>query len=374
MFCLSYLHLSFRAATLCLCCCGLFLLASPGGAIVHAQQPPAPTSEEHARGIELYKKGDTKAAIATLTAAVKKNPTDGLAWYYLGLAHVRDDDLKDARKAFETAANLLPQFSPAHSSLAYTLMLLGKNSDAEREADTALKLNSQNANAHYVLGAAHLLKRETAAALEEAESAIKLEPSLAVAYLLKAQSLLTTYSDEVASAGKVIRAPREGPPSERERGEARARAQHQATLMSSAAAALSTYLKFALPGPETEAWRDQLETMRVYSGGQPGKKAESPRATVTSDSGITTRVVILSRPEPVPTLAARRAGVRGSVILRAVFSAQGTVDHILVLRSLPYGLTEQTIAAAKRIKFRPAAKDGQPVSVFLQLEYNFSVH
>ena len=36
------------------------------------------------------------------------------------------------------------------------------------------------------------------------------------------------------------------------------------------------------------------------------------------------------------------------------------------------GLTERAIEAAKRIKFTPAMKDGKPVSVWMQLEYNFS--
>jgi TonB family protein len=360
--------------TAVLCCCGLLLLLRSVGGIIHAQSSPTPTSEEHSHGIELYKKGDTKAAIATLTAAVKKNSSDGMAWYYLGLARVREDNLKEARKVFETAANLLPDFAPAHSSLAYTLILLGKSSDAEREADVAVKLNYQDANAHYVLGAARLLRREAGAALEEAESAIKYEPALAVAYLLKAQSLLTTYSDEVAGAGKTIRAPREGPPTERERQEASERNQHQTALMRSAVEALSTYLTLAPPGPETESWRYQLKTMRVYSGVNQPKEGDSPTPSASAGTGTFTRVVIMSKPEPIYTLAARRAGVHGTVILRAVFSARGTVDDILVLRSLPYGLTEETIVAAKRIKFKPATNGGQPVSMFLQLEYHFNVN
>jgi hypothetical protein len=37
------------------------------------------------------------------------------------------------------------------------------------------------------------------------------------------------------------------------------------------------------------------------------------------------------------------------------------------------GLTEQAIKAARRIKFIPATKDGQPVSTYIQLEYNFNL-
>jgi TonB family protein len=143
--------------------------------------------------------------------------------------------------------------------------------------------------------------------------------------------------------------------------------------MRAAVEALSTYLTLAPPGPETEGWRHQLKTMRAYSGVNQPKQVESSTASASPRLGDFARVVILSKPEPIYTLAARRAGVRGTVILRAVFSARGTVDDILVLRSLPYGLTEETITAAKRIKFKPATNGGQPVSMFLQLEYHFNV-
>jgi hypothetical protein len=47
------------------------------------------------------------------------------------------------------------------------------------------------------------------------------------------------------------------------------------------------------------------------------------------------------------------------------------VENIRVVSGLPYGLTEQAIASARKIKFTPAMKDGKPVSMWMQLEYNF---
>jgi hypothetical protein len=57
-----------------------------------------------------------------------------------------------------------------------------------------------------------------------------------------------------------------------------------------------------------------------------------------------------------------------------VFASDGTVKHLLVVQSLPHGLTEVSIAAAKQIKFVPATINGVPVSMFMQLEYNFSLY
>ena len=61
-------------------------------------------------------------------------------------------------------------------------------------------------------------------------------------------------------------------------------------------------------------------------------------------------------------------------MLRAVFAADGKVKHISVIAGLPDGLTERAIVAARGIKFVPAKKDGRPVSMWMQLEYNFNLY
>ena len=62
------------------------------------------------------------------------------------------------------------------------------------------------------------------------------------------------------------------------------------------------------------------------------------------------------------------------MILRAVFTERGTVEHVLALRSLPDGLTQRAIAAAKKISFVPATIDGKPVAMIMELEYNFHLY
>ena len=56
-----------------------------------------------------------------------------------------------------------------------------------------------------------------------------------------------------------------------------------------------------------------------------------------------------------------------------LFSSDGKVKHILVLRSLPYGLTDAAIAAARKIKFTPATLNSKPVSMILELQYSFAI-
>lgn len=86
------------------------------------------------------------------------------------------------------------------------------------------------------------------------------------------------------------------------------------------------------------------------------------------------RARLLSKPEPQYTEEARRNQVTGTVLLRAVFASSGEVVSIEALNKLPFGLTEKAIAAARAIKFVPAMKDGRPVSVYMNLEYNFNLY
>lgn len=89
---------------------------------------------------------------------------------------------------------------------------------------------------------------------------------------------------------------------------------------------------------------------------------------------VDTKARLISKPEPTYTAKARSRAVTGTVVLKAVFSAQGTVTNIRTVASLPYGLTERAIEAARKIKFIPAAKDGRYVSMWIQLEYNFNLY
>ena len=89
---------------------------------------------------------------------------------------------------------------------------------------------------------------------------------------------------------------------------------------------------------------------------------------------VSVKARVLSKPEPQYTPEARGKQITGTVVLRAIFAANGRVVGIRVVSGLPGGLTEQAIYAARQIKFIPAIKDGRPVSMFIQLEYNFNLY
>lgn len=89
---------------------------------------------------------------------------------------------------------------------------------------------------------------------------------------------------------------------------------------------------------------------------------------------VTTRARILFKPEPMYTEEARQHRVTGTVVLRAVLSSTGRVVNLREVTGLPHGLTWQAITAARNIKFIPAIRDGQPVHMWIQLEYNFNLY
>jgi TonB family protein len=93
-----------------------------------------------------------------------------------------------------------------------------------------------------------------------------------------------------------------------------------------------------------------------------------------SSRDVTRKAVIIVRPEPEYTEEARAHRAGGTVILKVVLSSSGKVTGIEVEKSLPRGLTEKAIEAARRLIFIPAMKDGKFVSQRVHVEYGFSVY
>jgi TonB family protein len=105
----------------------------------------------------------------------------------------------------------------------------------------------------------------------------------------------------------------------------------------------------------------------------------TPTPTPTSDERVewmtaSLRPTILYREKAKYTDKARNNGIEGTVILQVVFRRYGSLTDIRVLRGLPHGLTENAIEAAKKIRFKPAMKDGRPISVRGALEFDFNLH
>lgn len=107
---------------------------------------------------------------------------------------------------------------------------------------------------------------------------------------------------------------------------------------------------------------EELESLRWYREYYGGTRSEEEIVTTKEAA---TRLRILDKPPP--NFSGTRAAGTGT--LRAVFSADGTVKHILVVRKVDPEFDRACVLAAKRIQFEPAVKDGRPVSMILEVEY-----
>jgi TonB family protein len=322
------------------------------------------------RGKRLLAEGDASGAGALLKAAAERRKTDADAWYLLGVALNRGGNDKDARKAFEKSVKLRPAYAEAHTGLAYTLLTLGKPGDAEREARRALAINPQVAEAHYVVGVVLYRENKFKEAENEAAAALHIKPALGAAAYLAGDSLMALYFDE-SDRQYVLHptAPGDGDDARRAASALRAPALEPIRArMREIASSLEKIVNAQPNNPDAELWREQAGSMQFYG------RAEDESSGIYRSSEVSVRATILSKPEPGFSEEARRGNVSGTVRLRAVLAADGRVRNIAIVRSLPAGLTEMCIRAARRIVFKPAFKDGHAVSQYVTIEYNFYIY
>ncbi len=318
-----------------------------GSQTVHAQQPDASANQDTSRAIQLYKQGDATQAIKLLREIVNKHPDDADAWYYLGLAFNSEGIFGSGRPAFEQLIKLRPDSADAHAKLAFALSLANEPEKAIAIAQRALELGDQSAEAHYAIAEASLRTGAFTKAVEEADTTLKINPNFTLALITKsfAHFNLRQYPE--------------------------------------AAASLESFLASRPDDLDAETWRGQLEGLRPRTTQTPTTIPATETSSAVSNADyqkvfngrdVTQKARILSKPEPRYTEAARKAGVIGPVVLRAVFASNGEVTHLVVTRPLGYGLTTQAVKAARLIKFDPAMKDGHPVSMYMQLEYHFTLY
>ncbi len=129
-------------------------------------------------------------------------------------------------------------------------------------------------------------------------------------------------------------------------------------------------------GPGNDGNTGGNKDARGCCGGS-GANGDNPDGDITRvfrPADVTSRARVLSKPEPQYTEEARKAGITGRVVLSVVFDRTGQVTNIRAVQTLCCGLTEKAMGAARQIRFVPAMRNGQVVSTYMQLEYNFNLY
>ena len=115
-----------------------------------------------------------------------------------------------------------------------------------------------------------------------------------------------------------------------------------------------------------------------YGNGTGG--AQGLRGTVASDgsgrgrggaASASATVVILYKPNPLYSAEGRERKVQGDVVLEVIFLASGQLKVIRVESGLGFGMDDEAIRAAQRIRFTPAMRDGKPVDFPARVRIEF---
>ncbi len=100
-----------------------------------------------------------------------------------------------------------------------------------------------------------------------------------------------------------------------------------------------------------------------FGGGafRPGSGIELPR--------------LIREEKPQYTADAMRAKIQGTVVLECVVNPDGTVGDVTVVKSLDsmFGLDQEAVKAARKWRFTPGRRLGQPVPVLVTLELTFTL-
>jgi len=100
---------------------------------------------------------------------------------------------------------------------------------------------------------------------------------------------------------------------------------------------------------------------------------QAPKVTLLDPNAATTPVEITFKPNPVYTDEARQLKLEGEVLLEVSFAANGSLQVNRVVRGLGHGLDEAAVAAANKIRFKPALRAGQPVDSVAVVHVSFQL-
>jgi len=79
-------------------------------------------------------------------------------------------------------------------------------------------------------------------------------------------------------------------------------------------------------------------------------------------------------PNPPYSEGARKSKVNGAITVEAVINSKGKMEQERIIKGLPGGLNETTIATMDTWQCSPALKDGKPVPVLVKLDVNFQLY
>jgi len=135
---------------------------------------------------------------------------------------------------------------------------------------------------------------------------------------------------------------------------------------------------FQWPGP-TIAVCVLLFSLPLAAQSTPRHDPKTPQAPASAaDSGVVkagpdvTPPKVIHEVNPGPPEREQKP-FKGTVVVRVIIDDQGKVREATVVKSLKPYIDKLALDAIKQWRFKPATKDGKPVTVMANIEVNFSL-
>ncbi len=139
--------------------------------------------EGFSRGIVYYNAREYVNAASEFRKAIKENPADAEAYFYLGMCY-KESNSTDAVDAFKNAVDINPKYAEAYCNLGIVYNKLNMHKEAASALREAIQINPNYFEALLNLGIAYALGKEYRAAVKVLERAVDMEMDVKAYYFL----------------------------------------------------------------------------------------------------------------------------------------------------------------------------------------------
>lgn len=318
-------------------CLSCRLLAQPGTLQVGSQI-------EEWRVNALRQIEQTKQALA-------KEPALGL-YYKLGGLYNLLGQWSEAADAYTKGLALKPDHAESHLALGWCYAKANRYEEALVSHQRAANLKPKEVEGVFAIGWDQYSLKRYEEAIVAYQQAIAKEPKYAGAYYELGRTYIALEKRELAIEQLQILEKRDG---------------ELAKLLQREIDRMKPRPIAAAPQAENK----EVPQLPAIQTAPPSPTEAPPRPAFQVPSSL--RPVIHYQERAKYTEAARQSRVNGTVLLSVVFTLDGRVSGVRVLRGLPMGLSEQAVKATEAIRFTPAKKNGNPVSVRMSIEFVFNL-
>jgi len=129
--------------------------------------------------------------------------------------------------------------------------------------------------------------------------------------------------------------------------------------------------EFSFPDPDSNT---DLNPIDSFPKTVPSSNSSSIPLVLRAGVGGVTSPGCSYCPQPNYTNPAREAKFNGTVLLQVTVSEAGSTVESKVIRGVPFGLNEAAMNAVRDWKFKPATREGEPVTCMVMIEATFRLH